>query len=83
MLGDMTMDIPPEMPSKVSMTVAGSTLITAPVWSQLLADINVVASSVATVCGAIIGVFTVLRFLRAWHADRVHYRQWKKEQRQS
>lgn len=49
--------------AKVEATVGGI-LITTPVWATLIQDISMVASMIAAVCGAIIGIHAVWRLVR-------------------
>ena len=44
--------------------VVGGVLITTPLWATLIQDISMVASMIAAVCGAIIGVHAVWRLIR-------------------
>ena len=42
----------------------GGVLIATPLWARLIQDISMIASMVAAVCGAIIGVHAVWRLIR-------------------
>lgn len=42
----------------------GAALITTPLWALILQDISFIASTIAAVCGAIIGLHAVWRLLR-------------------
>lgn len=46
-------------------TVAGVGLLFTPYWGQLLLDIGLIASVLAQVAGAIIGVYGVYRIIKA------------------
>lgn len=46
-------------------TAAGAVLLAAPFWAQLLYAVNMVAATIASVCGAIVGVAGVLRLVRS------------------
>jgi hypothetical protein len=45
-------------------TAAGAVLLTTPFWAQLLYTVNIVAATIASVCGAIVGLGGVWRILR-------------------
>ena len=53
-----------ETPRAVAETVVGAGLLFTPLWAQLLTDVGLVASVVAQVAGAILGVYGVYRLLR-------------------
>lgn len=57
-----------ETPRAVAETVVGVGLLFTPFWAQLLADVGLVASVVAQVAGAILGVYGVYRLLKDWAA---------------
>ena len=42
----------------------GGVLITTPLWATLIQDISMIASAIAAVCGAIIGIHAVWRLVR-------------------
>lgn len=42
----------------------GGGLVTTPLWAILLRDISLIASTIAAVCGAIVGVHAVYRLKR-------------------
>ena len=42
----------------------GGTLMTTPIWAAVLHDVSLIASGIAAVCGAIIGVHAVWRLCR-------------------
>jgi len=50
-------------PPKVQVAVGGG-LMTTPGWMMLFQGISIVASTIAAICGAIIGVYGVYRLLR-------------------
>lgn len=39
----------------------GAALMTTPIWAMIMQDINLLASTIAAVCGAIIGIHAVWR----------------------
>jgi hypothetical protein len=45
-------------------TAAGAVLLTAPFWAQLLYTVNIVAATIASICGAIVGLNGVWRIVR-------------------
>jgi hypothetical protein len=45
-------------------TATGAVLLTTPFWAQLLYTVNIVAATVASLCGAIVGLSGVWRILR-------------------
>jgi hypothetical protein len=45
-------------------TAAGAVLLTAPFWAQLLYAVNIVAATIASICGAIVGINGVWRIFR-------------------
>ena len=47
--------------------VTGVALFVTPIWSHILADINLFAAAVASVSGAVIGVWGVVHILRGKH----------------
>jgi hypothetical protein len=49
--------------AKVEATVGGI-LIATPLWAVLIQDISMIASAIAAVCGAIIGIHAVWRLVR-------------------
>ena len=49
--------------AKVEATVGGI-LVTTPLWATLIQDVSMVASMIAAVCGAIIGIHAVCRLIR-------------------
>jgi hypothetical protein len=49
--------------AKVEATVGGI-LVATPLWAMLIQDISMIASAIAAVCGAIIGVHAVWRLVR-------------------
>ena len=49
--------------AKVEATVGGI-LIATPLWAVLIQDISMIASAIAAVCGAIIGIHAVWRLAR-------------------
>jgi hypothetical protein len=44
--------------------IGGGALMTTPVWAMLLHDISLWASTIAAVCGAILGIHAVYRLWR-------------------
>jgi hypothetical protein len=44
--------------------VVGGVLFATPLWSIVLQDVSLIASTVATICGAIVGVHAVWRLKR-------------------
>jgi hypothetical protein len=44
-------------------TATGAVLLTTPFWAEILYTVNVVAATIASVCGAIIGVTGVWRLV--------------------
>ncbi len=45
-------------------TAAGALLLAAPFWVQLLTTVNIVAATIASICGAIVGLIGVWRIVR-------------------
>ncbi len=45
-------------------TAAGVFLLTAPFWAQALYTVNIVAATIASICGAIVGLSGVWRIFR-------------------
>jgi hypothetical protein len=48
---------------KLQLAVGGG-LMTTPAWALLVQDVSMIASMVAAVCGAIIGLFGVIKLFR-------------------
>ena len=45
-------------------TATGIVLLTTPFWAEVLYDIDIVAATIASVCGAIVGLVGVWRIVR-------------------
>jgi hypothetical protein len=45
-------------------TAAGAVLLTTPYWAELLYTINAIAATVASLCGAVVGLIGLWRILR-------------------
>jgi hypothetical protein len=45
-------------------TAAGVVLLTTPFWAQVLYTVNIVAATVASLCGAVVGLIGVWRIVR-------------------
>ena len=45
-------------------TAAGAVLLATPYWAQLLYTINTIAATVASLCGAVVGLIGLWRILR-------------------
>jgi hypothetical protein len=45
-------------------TATGIVLLTTPFWAEVLYDIDIVAATIASVCGAIVGLVGVWRIFR-------------------
>jgi hypothetical protein len=45
-------------------TATGVVLLTTPFWSEFLYTVNIVAATVASLCGAIVGLLGVWRIVR-------------------
>lgn len=45
-------------------TAAGAVLLTTPFWAQLLYTVNIIAATIASICGAIVGLTGVWRIIR-------------------
>jgi hypothetical protein len=48
----------------------GGALMTTPAWAVILNDVNIVASAVAAICGAVIGIHAVWRLWKRHRAAR-------------
>jgi hypothetical protein len=45
-------------------TMTGAVLLTTPFWADFLYTVNIVAATIASICGAILGVIGVWRIAR-------------------
>ena len=52
-----------EMVKATAEVVVGASLILTPWWSALLADVHFIAATVASVCGASIGIYGLVNIL--------------------
>lgn len=57
------------IPIKVD-AVIGTTLVTMPVWNYYLQFVNEIASMVAALCGAIVGLHAVYRLYEKWRSHK-------------
>jgi hypothetical protein len=54
----------------LKLVAVGSTLMTTPLWVQVVQSVSLVASMVAAVCGAVVGAHAVYRIIRRQNEKR-------------
>lgn len=60
----------PQMARSAAEMAVGTGLVFSPWWTQLLIDVGTVASFVAQITGAIIGVYGVYRLIKDHHTGK-------------
>jgi hypothetical protein len=45
-------------------TATGAVLLTTPFWAQLLYTVNIIAATIASICGAVVGLTGLWRIVR-------------------
>lgn len=50
--------------------IASGSLMTTPVWVSTLSNVSLIASTIAAVCGAIYGIYTVVRIYKLWREKK-------------
>lgn len=50
-------------------TATGVVLLTTPFWAEVLYNVNIVAATVASLCGAVVGLIGVWRIIRQKRAQ--------------
>lgn len=58
-----------ELSAKAEASIGG-VLVAAPWWSHYLVEINVIAGTIATICGAVVGLHAVWRIYKHWRRKK-------------